>query len=218
MKLKFRLAVFVLVTLLFNCENGSKSKTLEEFKFTGKGIVVSCNDFDVKLMNEALFSFEEDILRFYGNVSNSPSSNPSLTRAYTQFIRDAINSRVKYKDILSPHSVKIFEVLKSNQELWNTSNKLNYNHPVISCISDNIIDKNLQTTFKALLETNSLNARLIGPALQSNYGAVYRDKYLSSYLALEFYYGRLFDVDLSMVTEKKEEPKDAPVDFNVVPQ
>lgn len=216
MNLKFKLIAFLFVTLLFNCKNATEEKTLGDFKFSEKGIVVSCNDFDVKLLNEALFSFEADILENYGQTRNS-SATPNLSRAYSQFISNAIYGRVKYIEVLSPQSVAVFEVLKSKSDLWNTSNptsKLNYNHPLIDCISSNMLDKDLKTTFNALLQTNSMSAKLFGPALQSNYGAVTRDKYLSTYVALEFFYGKLFDIDLSKVSEKPE----APVDFNKIPQ
>lgn len=210
MNLKFKLiACFVLITL-FSCKKEAEEKTLDDYKFSEKGIVLNCDNFDVKLLNEALFSFEDDILNAYGQ------NNPNLTRAYSQFIRNALYNRVKYTDVVSPHSAKIFEVLKSKQELWDMENpdtKLNYDSSVISCISNNMLDKSLKTTLDALIETNSMEPKLYGPALQSNYGAVIRDKYLSAYVALEFYYGKFFDVDLSKVSEKPE-PK---VDFNKVP-
>lgn len=215
MNLKFKLIAFLLMALVFNCKKASEEKTLNDFKFTEKGIVVSCNDFDVKLLNEALFSFEEDILNAYGQARNS-STTPNLSRAYSQFISNATYGRVKYNEVVSPQSAAIFEVLKSKSSLWNTdtSKGLNYNHPIVSCISENILDKDLKTTFNALLETNSMSAKLFTPALQSNYGAVYRDKYLSTYVALELFYGRLFGIDLSKVSEKTEEK----VDFNKIPQ
>lgn len=210
MKLKFKIIAFLVVATLFSCKKEAEEKTLETYKYSEKGIVLNCEKFDLKLINEALFSFEDDILKAYGQ------NNPNLTRAYSQFIRNAIYGRVKYADVVSPHSAQIFEVLKSRSELWsvdNPSTKLNYNSSVIECISNNMLDKSLKTTFDALIETNSMSPKLYGPALQSNYGAAIRDKYLSAYVALEFYYGKLFDVDLSQVSEKPEPP----VDFNKVP-
>lgn len=210
MKLKFKIFAFLVIVTLFSCKKEAEEKTLETYKYSEKGIVLNCEKFDLKLLNEALFSFEDDILKAYGQ------NNPNLTRAYSQFIRNAIYGRVKYADVVSPHSAQIFEVLKSRSELWsvdNPSTKLNYNSSVIECISNNMLDKSLKTTFDALIETNSMSPKLYGPALQSNYGAAIRDKYLSAYVALEFYYGKLFDVDLSQVSEKPEPP----VDFNKVP-
>ncbi|TBN03646.1 hypothetical protein EYD45_09005 [Hyunsoonleella flava] len=208
MKLKF--VAFFAIIALFSCKKEAEEKTLEDYKFSDKGIILNCDQFDLKLLNEALFSFEDDILKAYGKT------NPNLTRAYSQFIRNVLYNRIKYTDVVSPHSAKIFEVLKSRSELWDTSNpdtRLNYNSAVVECISNNMIDKSLKTTFNALIETNSMSPKLFGPALQSNYGAAIRDKYLSAYVALEFYYGKLFDVDLSQVSEKPEPP----VDFNKIP-
>lgn len=212
MKLKF-IAFFAIITLL-SCKKEAEQKTLDEFKYSEKGIVLNCEQFDLKLLNEALFSFEDDILKAYGQMRQG--GNPNLTRAYSQFIRNALYGRVKYNDVVSPHSAKIFEALKSKAELWDSNNpdtKLNYNSTVLQCISNNMIDKSLKTTFDALIETNSMSPKLYGPALQSNYGAAIRDKYLSAYVALEFYYGKLFDVDLSQISEKPE----SPVDFNKIP-
>lgn len=214
MNLKLNALAFLLVFTLFNCKNEAEQKTLNDYKFTEKGIVVNCDNFDLKLLNEAVFSFEDDILKTYG--STRQSGNPNLTRAYSQFIRNMLFGRVQYNEVVSPHSAKIFEVLKSKQDLWKTENatsKLNYNSAVVQCIANNIQDTSLKTTFNALLETNSMSPKLFGPALQSSYGAVMRDKYLAAYVALEFYYGKLFEVDLTNVSEKPE-PK---VDFNKLP-
>lgn len=214
MNLKFKLFAFLLVFALFSCKKEAEEKTLDTYKFSEKGIVLNCDEFDLKLLNEALFSFEDDILNAYGTTGQS--STPNLTRAYSQFIRNAMYGRINYADIVSPHTAKVFEVLKSKQELWDLNNPnttLNYNSAVISCISNNMIDKSLKATLNALLETNSMSPNLFGPALLSNYGAAIRDKYLSAYVALEFYYGKLFNVDLLQVAEKPE----AKVDFNKVP-
>jgi hypothetical protein len=214
MKLKFKIIALFVATTVLSCKTEPKEKTLTDYKFSEKGIVLNCDEFDLKLLNEALFSFEDDILKTYGTPAQT--GNPNLTRAYSQFIRNAMYSRAKYEDIVSPHSAKIFEVLKSKTELWNLDDpngKLNYNSAVIRCISDNMTDKSLKATMDALIETNSMKAKLYGPAILSNYGAAIRDKYLSTYVALEFYYGRMFDLDLSKVSEK---PK-PPVDFNKIP-
>ncbi|GAB1856937.1 hypothetical protein MHTCC0001_17730 [Flavobacteriaceae bacterium MHTCC 0001] len=210
MNAKFKLIALALVITLFNCKKAEKEKTLDEFKFSEKGIVLDCDKFDVKLLNEALFSFENDITKFYGK------DNPNKTRVFSQFINNSIYGRIKYTDIVSPHTVKIFEVLKSKKDLWNldnTTSKLNYNSTLFSCIMNNISDKDLKTTLSALVSTNSMSPKLFNPAIKSNYSIATRDKYLSAYLALDAFYAKLFDVDLTQITEKPEQK----VDFNKVP-
>ena len=84
-----------------------KEVALSELKYAEKGIVVDCDKFDLKLLNEALFSFENDILNTYSK------DKQDLSRTYSQFIRNAVYNRIKYEDIVSKHSLEIFEVLKS---------------------------------------------------------------------------------------------------------
>jgi len=212
MNSKFNLITLLLVITLCSCKKEAKEKTLDEYKFSEKGTVLNCDNFDVKLLNEALFSFEDDIIKYYGK--NNP--NYTTARVYNQFISNVIYNRAKYEEIVSPHTVKIFEVLKTKENLWHpnsTTSKLNYNSDLFSCISNNITNTDLNTTLKALVSTNSMSPKLFGPAVQSNYSLSVRDKYLAAYLAFDFFYAKLFNVDVSKVTEKPE-PK---VDFNKVP-
>ena len=189
-----------------------KEATLSEYKYTDKGIVLNCENIDTKLFNEALFTFENDMINFYS------TDKPNISRAYAQFVRQAINGQVKYENMLSPHTVKIFEILKNKNDLWDATNPnshLNYNSIFFNCITNNIQNKNLKTTLKALISTNSMSPKLFGAPLITNYNQALRDKYLSAYMAFDLFYAKLFDVDLSKVTLKSSEPK---VDFNKIPQ
>lgn len=205
--------VLILVLTLLNCKNTNSEKTLENYNYSNKGIVVNCDNFDLKLLNEALFSFEDDILKYF--KENRPETN--INSAYSQFINNVIYGRAAFVDIASPHTIKIFEVLKSKKNLWrptNNTSKLNYDSNLVTCITENINNTALKTTLEALLSTNSMSPKLFGPAIQSNYGAAISDKYISTYIAFDFFYAKLFDVDVSLVVEKPD-PK---VDFNALPE
>lgn len=184
------------ITLLITSTSCKKEETviLSEYKFEEKGIVLNCDKMDLKLLNEALFSFENDIL----NALAQDKKN--LSQAYAQFTRTAVSGRANYEDIVSLHSLAIFEVLKSKQELWDLNNpnsKLNYNSTLLQCIADNIKSKDLKTTLHALISTNSMNPKLFGPALNSEYRSAITDKYLSAYMAFDLFYAKLFDVDIN---------------------
>jgi len=210
MNLKLKLFAILLLTTIISCKNATNEKTLDEFKYSEKGIVLNCDNFDLKLLNEALFSFEDDITKAFGINNSTPA------RVYSKFINNAMYSRIEYEYIISPHTLKIFEVLKTKEDLWNPesrTSKLNYNSDLFSCISNNIINTDLKTTLNALVSTNSMSPKLFGPAIQENYTLAIQDKYLSAYLAFDFFYAKLFDIDLTLVTEKPEEP----VDFNKTP-
>ncbi|WNH09389.1 hypothetical protein [Thalassobellus suaedae] len=204
------IALFLGITLL-SCKN---ENTLTEFKYSEKPIALTCSDINSKLYNEALYSFEDDILTFY----SKDKPNFSLIQAYSQFIRNATYGSVKYEEIISEHTSNIFKALKQDNDLWdanNTKSHLNYNSKLIKCIADNIKDENLKTTFNALISTNSMSPKLFGAPLNTKYRNVLSDKFLASYVAFDLFYANLFNIDFSKVNFDKPTEK---VDFNKIPQ
>ena len=209
MNAKLKLIVFTACLGLASCEKNEQP--FNDYKFSEKGIVLNCDNLDTKLYNEALFAFENDVMTFYGK------DNPNQVRAYSQFVRSAVNNRVKYTDMLSPHTVKVFEALKKDNSLWDANNPnshLNYNSPFFKCIGDHIQNKDLKTTLNALVSTNSMSPKLFGTPLMSMYSLAIRDKYLAAYVAFDLFYAKLFDVDLTQVNMEKPA---AAVDFNKIP-
>lgn len=204
MKTKIYITTFLLVFTLVSCK---KENTLSEYKYADKPMALPCDNLNSKLYNEALYSFEDDILNFYGK------DKKNLRTSYSFFLRSAIYSRVKYQDIVSEHTLKVFEALKNDTDLWglnNAKSHLNYNSKLMDCISKNIKNKDLKTTLNALLTTNSMSPELYGAPVLASYSLALNDKALASYIAFDLYYAKLFDVDLTQVG--KEKPK---VDFNV---
>lgn len=210
MNSKIILLSFLLVFIVFSCK---KENTFTDYKFTDKPETVTCDGLNNALYKEALYSLEEDLLNFH------QKTNPkmSLTQAYSNFIRLAIYGRLKYEDIVSKQTLKVFEALKNESDLWDANNPkshLNYNSTIIKCISNNIKDEALKTTFNALLSTNSMSPKLFGTALINKYRNALNDKHLATYIALDLFYAKLFDIDFSKVNLDKPEQN---VDFNKIP-
>ncbi|WP_223551704.1 hypothetical protein [Aestuariivivens sp. NBU2969] len=198
MNSKLNLITFLFVLTLLGCK---KEQSFTDFEFTDKGIVLNCETLDTKLYNEALFAFESDVVNFYGK--NNP--NPNQLRAYSQFVRDAIYNRAKYTEMVSPHTAKVFQALKNDNDLWDANNPkshLNYNSTFFNCIANNIQNKDLKTTLNALVSTNSMSPKLFGAPLSSQYSLAIRDKYLAAYIAFDLFYAKLFDVDLSSISSR----------------
>mgnify|MGYP001461228709 FL=1 len=198
-----------LITLFFLCFTigCKKENTFTTYEFADKPVALACENLNSKLYNEALYSFENDILNFYGK------DKKSLLLAYSQFIRLSVYGRVNYKNIVSEHTLKVFEALKNDTELWNLENAsshLNYNSALMDCIAVNITNPDLKTTLNALLSTNSMNPKLFGAPLSTNYSLTLSDKYLAAYVAFDLFYAKLFDVDFSKVEKEKQK-----VDFNI---
>ncbi len=204
----FKLLVITLTIALLSCK---KENTFTDYKYADKPATINCEGVNSKLYKEALYTFEDDILNYYKKAK----PNTSLVQSYSQLIRNAVYGRIKLEEIISAHTVAVFEALKKEDRLWDahsSTSHLNYNSIVIDCISKNIQDKSLNTTFNALVSTNSMSPKLFGAPLMSKFTRTSNDKYLATYIALDLYYAKLFDVDLSKINFDKKEPL---ADFDV---
>jgi len=207
----FKLLVITLVISLASC-NKDKGVVFTDYKYADKLEKISCGDTDTKLLNEALYAFEEDVTKHY------KTQNGNMTRAYSRFIRESIAGRLKFEDVISKHTLEVFEALKKDQTLWNlggTKSNLNYNSDIINCIGENIKNNHLKSVFNSLKSINSLSPKLFGEPLKTSSGMLLNDKYLATYVALEFYYAKLFDIDLTNINFQETATN---IDFNKIPR
>lgn len=197
------LSLLLVLTIFTNCK---KEPTLSEYKYADKEFTVNCNGVNPELLKEAVFSFEDDITTYFAK-----NGKKNLSQAYSRSVNLGVYGRAKYNEIVSLHTIEIFNILKADPDLWNTEGKtttLNYNHDLVKCLADNISNKDLKTTFNALITTNSMSPKLFGEPLKRLSGLALKDKYLATYIALDMYYAKLFDVDLDAPKkEKTETPK-----------
>lgn len=199
MKSSFKILSFLLILIVFS--SCKKETTLSEYKYTDKEYPVQCESANTDLIKEALYSFEEDIMNHFGK-----NANKNLSQAYSRTINLGTYGRLKYEEMVSPHTLEIFKILKENTNLWKTEGNtktLNYNSDLIKCLAENISDKEIKTTFNSLLITNSMRVDLLGAELRRKSGFALKDRYLATYIALDYYYAKLFNIDF--VKTKKTE-------------
>jgi hypothetical protein len=194
MKTLLKLTVITLFLSVLSCKKESKAADFD-YKYLETENVLNCTNVETQLYYEALMSFEDDILKTYN------TRNTDLRVAYTNFFRLAQRNGVNYQELASPHSMEVFEALKNDSDLWTDNNKLNYNADIFTCIGENLNDKGLATTYKALISTNSMRPELFGAPLLNKIKTANSDRYLATYVALDLFYSNLFNVDSSKVTE-----------------
>lgn len=203
MKNYLKLTIILLIMVVFtNCKNDPQ---LSEYKFSEKEFQLNCENIDLDLIKEAVYSFEADITDYF-----SQKGRESLSQAYPRVVNYGQNSRANFNKIPSPHTQEIFEILKTDTELWNLDGEtksLNYDHELVKCIANNLTDKDLKTTFNALITTNSMSAKLFREPLRRKAYLAVNDIYLATYIALDMYYAKLFDMDFD-----KEDVKNKPVE------
>lgn len=206
--MKTRFIYFVICLILANCQ---ETQPELEYKYSDKPIVIDCNINHSKLFNEAIYNFETNLTDFYAN------ENINLIKAYSLFLNQSSRNVINYNNISDQHALDIFEALKNVEGLWVTNNNelsFNYNHDIFRCIADNIQDKDLKTTFNALLSTNSMSMRMLKDALITKVSRLSNDKYLATYIALELYYAKLPNVDL---TKKEQTSTDTKLKNDIDP-
>lgn len=212
--MRTRLIYFVICLILVNCKEEQPELI---FKYADKPQVVNCDGLDTALLNEALYTFESNISENYAQ------NNPNLSYTYRLFLKESTNNTADYNKLSNRHSLDVFQALRNVKGLWierNNTISLNYKHDIFSCIANNIQDKDLSTTFNALLSTNSMSLRMLKDVLIAKSSRLNSDKYLATYVALELYYSKLSNVDLSKKDNsqpkdiKREEEKDAHAGHN----
>ncbi|WP_452228808.1 MULTISPECIES: hypothetical protein [unclassified Lacinutrix] len=182
----------LIVILIFNFSSCKKeSSSFSDYQFAEETPVINCENTDNKLLNEALYSFEKDMTPFYDLLKQNK------TLAYNTFTKRATNKKIDPTLFASKHSVAIANALK---EAGFISEKgVNYKNSLMHCIGENMKKEDIKTTFNALLTTNSLSKKLFNPALQSKTHKVHVDKYLSIYVALEYFYVEILKADFTNV-------------------
>ena len=203
MKNYLKLTIILLIMVVFtNCKNDPQ---LSEYKFSEKEFQLNCENIDLDLIKEAVYSFEADITDYF-----TPKGKKNLSQAYPRVVNYGINARANFNKIASPHTQEIFEILRKDTELWNLNGEiksLNYDHELVKCIANNLTDKDLKTTFNALLTTNSMSAKLFREPLRRKAYLAVNDIYLATYIALDMYYAKLFNVEFD-----KKNAKNKPVE------
>lgn len=210
MKSIYLSAALTISLFTFNgCQNANNSTQID-YKYTEEiKLLTNCKLQHSDLINEAIYSFENDITQAY----NKENKNP--LRTYQMFLRALTTKTFEVEEIATAHSLKIAKALKETNYFKNGG--LNLNSEVSECIFNNIKDKSLNTSLNALKTAESLRPNVVLPTLTNAVRNFGNDKHITAYLALEYFYK-----DLMLVNEKDLKtpitPINQKVDFNKVPR
>jgi hypothetical protein len=153
---------------------------------------VTCQDLDQELMHEAIYSFQEDIGRYYNQYTDHQKGSKSYyIEAYAQFVFYGFSGTAAYYDIASTHSQEILAALIQEKDLWVITDdqyKINYDHPYLVCLLENIKADELRVPLQNLSATGSLSPELIAETMRVNFRQIISDPYLAMYMALDAYY------------------------------
>lgn len=170
-----------------------------EYKYADKPIQVTCPGANEKLLNEALYSFFDDVTVYYRSKSNDPSdSGMSTYEAYANFVYGGALGEVDYKTMVSQHTRDVMKALKKEKQLWDRKpamSNLNYKSEFVNCTINNIKDEDIRTSIQALITANSMTPKLLADRFRMLIKPALDDPNFGMYIALDTYYQYLFDLE-----------------------
>ena len=179
-------AFLCLVCILVSCDQ----KQALAYKYVDLPQEVMCNKTPKALLNEALHSFENDLITKYDSIEKK------YPTAYARFVIKGIMGREDYKGMASAHSHAIKDALLEEGILvknGGTSN-LNYNHPDVKCVIENLEDKDMTRAINALLQTGNMDPKMFDTKLRGVGRNIKTKPYQATYIALDGYYQYMVDI------------------------
>jgi len=190
---KSTILLLLILFVTFSCE-----KPLD-YKYTDKPMVIVCSGSNAKLLNEALYSFFDDITTYYRAQNGEQSAGMSTLEAYANFIYTGAMGEADYKNLASIHSLAILKELKKDKQLWlinSEGTSLNYQSEFVSCLLENMTSLELKETMLALVEVNSLNPKILAERFRMSTTEAVEDSNFGMYIALDTYYRYLINLGL----------------------
>jgi len=168
--------IFILIsTFILSCSQSPKL----EYKYSDKDQTIACSDKSNALLNEALYSFEADLIKYY-----KKGVKDNLINSYSKFIAKGMGGVAPYQDITNAHSLAIRDALLAEG-------------------INNIENPKLKKNLNVLIETNTMNPKIFNSRPRKLGRKAEKHRYNALYIALDGYYQNL--VGLSLKTETSDE-------------
>ena len=170
-----------------------------EYQFNDSPETIKCEGLDYDLAHEAYYSFRQDIAVYVKNLRIGFNTLDYKESLGYYIYRGALGN-FDYKEIVSPHTVKILNELKKNKELWDTDSEtsnLNYNSQFINCLIQGIENEDVKQTILTLREVNSLNSTILRETYRANVFDCYKDNHFGMLIAFDTYYQHFIDLDFT---------------------
>jgi len=161
------------------------------YKYQNKAKVVDCNGVDSDLLHEALYSFEDDIEAHSSLRKFARGTSISIKYGYSNYVYLGARGEADFERIVSRHSKDIFNVLKTETDLFiekDAKLQLDYNHPFVKCLVENIQNSNIKSTMENLIMTSSMSSEIMASPIRINSRDAIPDKNFAMYLALDTFY------------------------------
>ena len=189
--MKYILFPIMIILLTIGCDESF------EYKYQDKPQLVDCPGADTQLMNEALYSFFNDITNYYRGKNKPYSEGISTLEAYANFIYSGAQGEADYGGMISDHSRKIITQLKKEEQLWNmggTYSNLDHSSEFVSCLFSKMKNEELKATILSLQKINSVSPKMLAERFRLRTRDAIEDPNFGMYITLDTYYQYLIDI------------------------
>lgn len=163
---------------------------------------VSCTQLDKDLMHEALYSFEQDIAAHYNFRGFDPAEPMYIHNGYSTYVYGGATNTAPFLDIYTEHSKQILIVLEDIDGLFymvDGQYDLNYEHPYMQCVIENIANDDLRVSIQSLLTAGSYDTNLMASPFRKKAVESAKDKNLAMFMALATYYKNLLNKNVHQI-------------------
>ena len=168
------------------------------YKYQNEQQVINCSNNDSKIMNEALYSFREDISKhFLKEIQKKDYLN--FLYSYEQYIYRGAKGNLSYYEIVSDHTIKVYnELLKQDNLFIKTKGKsnLNYKNDFVQCLINSIKNKEMKSKIIELINVGYLSPDVMAENYRITTSDAETDPNFLMFIVLDTYYQRLLDLDI----------------------
>ena len=188
--------ISVVASILLSSCNNSKIT----YKFQENQDLFPCENYDSKLVKEAVYAFEQFI---ENNYTINDSKN--LINSYARYWAIASTKQLPKVHLLDEHLKEIILTLKEEEYLWTVHNgeyALNLDNTLGQCLINNIKNEDINKSLSLLVEYKTYKKEYVLPIFKRDVSQLIEDRALATYVALEFFYSKLMNQDLNITEEQ----------------
>ena len=170
-----------------------------EYQFTDSPETIKCEGLDYNLAHEAYYSFRQDIAIYVKNL-HIGYDYLNYKESLGYYIYRGALGNYDYNKIVSPHTIKLLNLLKENADIWDTTNpksNINYHSEFINCLVQNIKNEEVKQTIISLIKSNSMNPSIFAENYRRNVFDCYNDNHFGMLIAFDTYYQYLYDMNFN---------------------
>lgn len=188
----------VLIAALSITVLSCKQEPTFDYKYSDQSQILTCENIDSKLFNEAYYAFENAIITHAKNNNSRPNIVITSDNALRSFIMRT-RGNIRITDYVSKETLEVFNLLK-NKDIWNGV-QLKNDAAITECIGNNISNATIKGSFNTLRSVESLSPNLVAATITDDRTIrdQYKDKALMTYVALDMYYSKFYNTDFSNI-------------------